>query len=596
MLVSTRNQGAFVVAGGVEYVIWAPERREVKVLVNPGKADERAVNLTPCGDGYFAALDSAGRTHDRYFYDLGDGKLLPDFTSRFQPEGIHGASMVVDPAKYVWHAKDWKRPAWRGQVIYELHIGTFSPEGTYSGAIPHLDHLRDTGVTCIEVMPVAEWAGRKNWGYDGVFLFAPAHAYGTPDEFRAFIDACHERGLAVILDVVYNHLGPQGNVAPMFSPYYFYRGKDTPWGQNFDLDEPHSPPVRALLKQNVAYWLDEFRLDGFRFDATQAIPDSSPVHLLAELSEMIHAKGGLVVAEDERNSTHVLDLSERKGWDFDAVWADDFHHAMRVSQSPSTERYYAAFKGSAEEIARTIDNGWLYCGDVANHKGVKRGTQCRHLPPEKFVYCISNHDQVGNRPFAERFHHAISPAAYRAVSAFFLLLPYTPMLFMGQEFSASTPFHFFTDYEGDLAKKMAGYRRKEFDRLGMHVPEEREKELPDPQSDEAFNLSKLNWDDLKTGEAQATLSLYKAALVLRRELHPSGNPGRRDWSVRAEGDVVVLTYRLPEREVQVQFAVKDGRDLPNSPGKVLFRSRPENFDSDAAQPETIVIEIPRGKT
>ena len=583
-------QGAIHHKSGVRYVVWALEHHQVTVRIHSTGGEERTLKLHPIGSGYFEGLDPAGEPGDLYTFDLDERRNVADFASRFQPKGVNGPSMVVSSADFAWQCRDWKRPAWKGQIIYELHLGTFSPEGTFLGAIPHLDHLRDLGVTAVEIMPVAERAGVRNWGYDGVFLFAPAHAYGTPDDFRTLIDACHERGLAVVLDVVFNHLGPQGNVAPFFSSAYFHSGSETPWGSNFDLDGPSSLPVRELLKQNIAYWLEEFRMDGFRFDATHAIPDRSGVHLLAEIAELVHRAGGFLIAEDERNAVEVIEEHEREGWDFDAAWADDFHHGVRVSQDPSHERYYQAFKGTAAEIAETIEHGWLYRGRPVPSKGIIRGTECRHLAPEKFVYCISNHDQTGNRPLADRFHHAITPEAYRAVSLFLCLLPYTPMLFMGQEWAATSPFHFFTDFEGELGRKMAGYRMLEFDRLGLKVPPERQSEIIDPQSEEAFQKSKLNWQEVGQEPHAGVLAFYREALALRKTLQVTGNSDRTQWRVRAVGDVVELTNLAPEREVDVLFAVKKASDLHLPEGKVLLSSRPLPTDADNDGPATVVLE------
>ena len=584
------RQGAFYDPSGVRYTVWALGRHHLSVRVNSGKSDERQLKLSPIGSGYFEAVDQGGRPGDLYTFDIDESRNVPDFTSRFQPEGVNGPSRVVDSKNFPWQCSDWQRPAWKGQIVYELHIGTFSPEGTFLGAIPHLDHLRDLGVTAVEIMPVAERAGTRNWGYDGVFLFAPTHSYGTPDDFRTFVDACHQRGLAVILDVVFNHLGPQGNASTFFTPAYFHTESDTPWGCNFDLDSRTSLPVRELLKQNIRYWLNEFRMDGFRFDATHAIPDQSRPHLLAEIATLVHQAGGFLIAEDERNAAEVLENAERDGWDCDAAWADDFHHGVRVSQDPSGERYYEAFQGTAAEIAETIEHGWLYRGRMYSPSGLNRGTECRHLAPEKFVYCISNHDQIGNRPFADRFHHAIPLEAYRAASLFFCLLPYTPMLFMGQEWAASTPFHFFTDFEGELGQKMGGYRLQEFERLGLEVPEGRQKDIPDPQAPAAFEHSKLKWQEVSEQPHANMLAFYRQALALRKDLHVGGQSDRNQWRVRARGDVVELTYLSPEREVDVFFAVKKASELPALDGKILLRSRsPENADAWDG-PETVVLE------
>ncbi len=585
--VDSLPQGAVVFSTGVRYTIWAPDHRQIWVTIN----ETRRHQLDPISPaGYFEVFDPEGRPGDLYTFELDEKVGIPDFASRFQPRGVSGPSMVIDPKAFTWRCQNWETPSWKGQIVYELHLGTFSRTGTFQGAIEHLEHLRELGVTCVEIMPVTERAGRWNWGYDGTFLFAPTHTYGTPGDFRTLIDACHEHGLSVMLDVVFNHLGPQGNVSSTFTAKYFHSESDTPWGRNFDLDGSSSVPVRALLKQNITYWLEEFRIDGFRFDATHAIPDRSEVHLLAELSALVHEHGGFLVAEDERNAVTVIEDESKKGWNFDAAWADDFHHDIRVSQDPSRDRYFEAFTGSASEIAETVEHGWLHRGRPIPPAGIARGTECRHVAPEKFVYCISNHDQIGNRPLADRFHHAISPTAYRAVSLFFCLLPYTPLLFMGQEWAASSPFHFFTDFEGELGIKMAEYRRKEFARLGLEVPKDRKNEVIDPQTEEAFAKSKLDWEELGREPYRSTFTFYKRALALRKELHLEGNPGRTRWRVQSAGDVVLLSYTLPGRVVDVIFAVKRARDLQMPAGKTLFCSSDAEMNLD--EPATVVIERP----
>lgn len=583
--------GAKVVDDGVAYSVWAPDHKVVRVEIVGADGLSRNLTLDPRDGGYAVGLDRKGTGGDLYFLDLGKGKKVPDFASRFQPKGIKGPSMVVDPRNFRWTDDEWATPGLKGQVIYELHIGTFTPEGTYSAAIERLSHIRDLGATAVEIMPLAERAGTRNWGYDGVFLFAPTWTYGTPDQLRAFVDAAHMQGLAVILDVVFNHLGPEGNVGPMLAEHYFHTENDTPWGQNFDLDGPHSCHVRAFLKSNIQYWMSDYHIDGFRMDATHAIPDRSPRHLLAELADLVHERGGFIIAEDERNEASILEASKAAGWGFDGVWADDFHHSARVSQTGADARYFEPFLGTADEIARTIHQGWLYCGEIVKTTGKARGTPCRHLSPEQFIYCISNHDQIGNRPLGDRLNHAINPESYRAASLFFCLLPYTPLLFMGQEWAAKTPFNFFTDFEGELGQKMAEYRLKEFERLGMAVSDHGK--LSDPQSLDTFLASKLNWAEVQEKSHKDTLKLYSEALALRANLFPLGNPSRDSWKVESKGDVVILNYWLEPRNISVQFALKNSQDLGGLRGRVLKRSS-DRSDAELraeAHAETVVLEI-----
>ncbi len=446
---------------GVTYRVWALGHQEVIAHLEKPDGKKEALHLERSKEpGYFIGVDPKGGAGDLYKFSIDGSAPIPDFVSHYQPRGAFGPSMVMNAQVYTWQSRDWRRPAWNGQVIYECHLGTFTPKGTFQSAIEKIDYLVSLGITALEIMPVAEWAGERNWGYDGTFLFAPSHAYGAPDDFRALVDACHARGLAVILDVVFNHLGPEGNFSHQYSPYFFHEGKDNPWGQNFNLDGPNSGPVRALLRQNIRYWLEEFRIDGFRMDATHAVHDPSPIHLLSEVAAIVHEQGGFIIAEDDRNSRHILDSHEKKGWNFDAVWSDDFHHATRVSQTGEQQYFLSMFQGSIEEIARILQRGWGYSGEYCAFYQGPRGTPADDFPPQSFVFCISNHDQVGNRFQGKRFHEGISAASYRALSLFLCLVPYTPLLFMGQEWGARSPFDYFTNASEELGSKIIEGRKR----------------------------------------------------------------------------------------------------------------------------------------
>jgi maltooligosyltrehalose trehalohydrolase len=574
---------------GVIHRVWAFCRKMVTAHIEKPDGRKYTLELQPAPEGYFLGLDRQGAPGDLYAYSLDGGPPVPDFASHYQPRGVNGPSMIVDAAAFPWQAANWKRPAFNGQVIYECHVGTLTKKGTYLAAIETLDHLVALGVTALEVMPVADWAGRRGWGYDGVLLFAPYHGYGTPDEFRALIDACHQRGLAVILDIVFNHLGPEGNFSHQYSDYFFHEGQDNPWGQNFNLHGENSAAVRAMLLHNVRYWLDEFRIDGFRMDATHTVHDPSDVHLLAEAAGIVHSRGGFILAEDDRNTRSVLDPREKNGWHFDGLWSDDFHHVMRVSQTGDQRYFYCMFKGSTDEVVQTLQQGWLYTGQVSPFHQKPRGTDAGDFPPQCFVYCISNHDQVGNRLLGDRFHQVISPAAYRAVSLFLCLVPATPMLFMGQEWGASTPFHYFTDMPKEIGQAIRDGRRREF----LHTRFATEKdidEMADPQAEETFKRSKLDWSELEQPGHRHILDLYRAGLKLRRELFGATNPPRDRWSVRAEGRAVIIRYELAGRVVSVYHHLAGASRLPD--GKIILRSNAPEFGggSDPNEPETLVME------
>lgn len=526
-------QGADLVSEGVRYRVWARDVRQVEALVWTGDEAPRTVPLALDASGYYHGLDHHGQAGDLYKYRLNGANEYPDPASRYQPEGVLGRSMVIDPRQFQWHDFEWNGLHPRDLAIYELHTGTFTPEGTFLAAIDRLPHVRELGATAIEIMPVADFAGERNWGYDGVAIYAPAHSYGHPDDLRALVDAAHELGLAVILDVVYNHLGPDGNYLGSYAPGYIDEARKTPWGGALRFDDPNYRPLRALFLSNPLYWRDEFHIDGFRLDATHAILDESPRHILEEITTAIHEHGGFAIAEDSRNESRVILPVEENGLGFDAVWADDFHHAVRVSNTREAEGYLGDFSGSMEEIVETLRNGWFYRGQYSKNKGGRRGSEARHIPPRKFVHCISNHDQCGNRALGERLNHSITREAYLAASALLCLTPYTPMLFMGQEWAASTPFIFFTDHNEELGRLITQGRRDEFkDFAAFHSEESRER-IPDPQDPKSFLDSKLVWDELADQKKSMTLELYRKCLALRR-LEPAFRPASREtWYAEA---------------------------------------------------------------
>ena len=484
-------------------------------------------------DGYFSGIDRYGSPNDCYLYRFG-GKEWPDPASRFNPKGVHGPAMVLSPNQYVWHDREWQTPSPANLVIYELHIGTFTKEGTFRATIDRLTHICDLGVNAIEIMPLADFAGTRNWGYDGVSLYAPARCYGVPDDLRMLVDAAHAHGIAVILDVVYNHFGPSGNYLSAYSRSYFNEHEKTAWG---DAISYQLEPVRRFLRENPAYWRREFHIDGFRLDATHAIPDSSQPHILAEISESIHALGGFVIAEDERREESLLQPTEEGGLGMDACWADDFHHVIRVMLTGEREGYYKRYRGTAEELCTTLINGWLWDGQ----------DNCREPPkkhrPDRFVFCISNHDQVGNNPFGRRLNHFVSPAAYRAASALLCLAPYTPLIFMGQEWAATSPFQFFTDHDGDLGLKIREGRRREFRDFKAFSDPTIRATIPDPQAIETFQASKLNWSEPASTSHASVLHLYRDCLDLRRKLLISPDRKPLTWeAIRFSDHQIVLRF------------------------------------------------------
>ena len=527
---------------GVSYRVWAPDHERAAVCIQSQDAAERRLELHSQENGYFEAIDENGRAGDLYSFEFEEGKRLPDPFSRFQPKGVHGPSECIDPQTYSWQTDTWRRPRWHGQSIYELHVGAFTEDGTFRSAIARLEHIVELGADAIEIMPVADFAGDRNWGYDGVALYAPARCYGRPDDFRALVDAAHQRGLAVILDVVYNHLGPAGNYLTQFAKNYFHPTRATPWGTSFNIDAPHSRPVREFFIENAAYWLDEFKIDGLRLDATHAIEDQSERHLLAEIVESVHARGGFVIGEDERNSLELLSFGEGQGQGIDAVWSDDFHHQVRVALTGVRESYFGSYSGTTDELAMTLSRGWFYTGQPFPFwSGRLRGGDSTHLPPSAFVYCIENHDQVGNRALGERLEHLIDPALFRAASMLLCLSPYVPLLFMGQEWAASSPFQFFTDHEEELGKAISEGRKKEFAKAGLNGSI-RPEDIPDPQDLVTFVRSKLDWREVLEPPHRLVFALYRECLRVRKLYINRLTADRKSWSVTVVEPAVVMRF------------------------------------------------------
>ncbi len=537
--------GAHVEGGGVRFSCFTDAKTCAVRLLAPGGVELARHDLAKLDDGYFSALVEGVRDGALYEF-LVDGQRLPDPYARVLPEGVHGPAAVVAP-------RTPPRPNSRllplaQQVIYELHVGTFIVE--------RLPELATLGVTTIELMPIASFAGSRGWGYDGVALYAPHPAYGSPDELAYLIDQAHALGLNVWLDVVYNHFGPSGNYLSAYSKRYFHPDLHNAWGQapNFEL-----PAMRDLVLDNVRYWLTEFGFDGLRLDATHALLDRSERHILAEIAEVAHActPRRVVVAEDERNEADLV-----TGIGLDGVWADDFHHQVRVTLTRERDGYYSAYEPSVAGIARAIEQGWLYIGQKNPLSGAPRGTPATELRAEQLIYCLQNHDQVGNRAMGDRLSASISPEAYRAVSLLLLFLPMTPMLFMGQEWGARTPFAYFTDHDAELGKLVSEGRRREFAGFSHFKDEHARAKIPDPQALSTFESSRLDWTERATEEAHRTLTLYTQALELRRSDPVLSASGRAGLSARAIDDVLCVERRLgAERRVLLVNFGRANREL-----------------------------------
>jgi maltooligosyltrehalose trehalohydrolase len=538
--------GAWIEGGGVRFRVWAPERRRVELIVD----DHEPRLLTKDADGTHSGFVAGLSAGARYRCRLDGQGTFPDPVSRFQPEGVHGPSEIVDAATYPWSDAGWRGRPLEDLIVYELHVGTFTPGGTFAAAAEKLDALRDLGATAIELMPVADFPGARNWGYDGVSLFAPARCYGRPDDLRRLVDRAHGLGLAVLLDVVYNHFGPDGAYQGAFSPQYFTRRHSTPWGQAINLDGPGNEHVRDYFVENALHWIHEYHLDGLRLDATHALFDDSDRPFLAELSARVHAatpgREVSLIAEDHRNLARMVRAEADGGWGLDAQWSDDFHHQMRRRLTGDRDAYFSDFSDSLAEMAETIRDGWFYKGQHSAYYGSPRGSDPRGLAPSRFVFFLQNHDQVGNRAAGERLHHQVDLATYRAASVALLASPEMPLLFMGQEWAASAPFLFFTDHHEELGRRVTEGRRREFKRFAAFADAAARERIPDPQAEETFRRSHLDWSEIGRPPHAGTRRLYQALLRLRREDPLLRRPRWRGFTVRADGDDALALVRRSE--------------------------------------------------
>jgi malto-oligosyltrehalose trehalohydrolase len=498
-----RAFGAELSATGVRFRLWAPASSSVVL-----RLDRDRLAMEAQSEGWFELFVAGARAGGRYCYEI-EEMCVPDPASRFQPDGVHSPSEIVDAGAYRWRRPEWSGRPWHETVLYELHVGTFTETGTFRAVIERLDGLRDLGVNAIELMPVAQAAGNRGWGYDGVFPFAPSGAYGRPDDLRALIDAAHARGIAVFLDVVYNHFGPEGNYLHRYAPEFFTDRHHTPWGKAINFDGPQSETVRRFFVENALYWLEEFRFDGLRLDAVHEVRDDSERHILVEIAESVRdeipaERNVHLILENDDNAARFLGKPHGKPL-YDAQWNDDAHHAAHVALSGEHWGYYRDYRDPVRELARALTEGFVYQGELSEHRGGKpRGEKSAHLSPTSFVDFLQNHDQVGNRALGERLTMLAPWHAVRAAASIFLLAPSIPMLFMGEEWGASTPFLFFCDFSGDLARAVTEGRGSEFPGG------------PDPNDPATFERSKLPWDEVAGPTHREILAFYRDALAARR--------------------------------------------------------------------------------
>jgi maltooligosyltrehalose trehalohydrolase len=523
--------------GTVSVRVWAPACRRVDFAIDGGAIHplERETG------GFFRGIFSGPIPGTRYWYRLDGDRLRPDPVSRYQPDGPHGPSAIVDASRFPWTDGAWGGIDPQGQVLYEIHVGTFTPAGTWTAAAAEIDALADLGVTTIEMMPVADFAGRFGWGYDGVNLYAPTRLYGTPDDLRAFVDRAHAAGLGVILDVVYNHLGPDGNYLSEFSADYFTDRYTNDWGRAINFEGP--PAARAFFVENAGYWIDEFHFDGLRLDATQDIKDSSSPHVIAAISQQAREAGRgkriYLIAENEPQDTNLVRPRSEGGCGLDALWNDDYHHSVVVALTGRREAYYTDYTGSVQEFISCAKYGYLYQGQFYTWQGQTRGSPGLDLPPHAFVAYMENHDQVANSAFGPRLHGISSPARHRALTALTLLGPATPLLFQGQEFDSSAPFLYFADHRDDLRESIRKGRREFLEQFPSLADPDVAGALPSPVDEATFQKCKLN---LSERETHATAYVFHRDLLrLRRADAVIARPRRVDGAVIAP-EAFVLRY------------------------------------------------------
>ena len=548
--------GATLKSGGCEFRVWAPKAKQVTLqLVGAGE-----YTMEPESGGYFR-YSAPAKAGDKYFYQVDGQKPVPDPVSRYLPEGVHGPTAIIDPNEFRWSDESWRGLDLLEYIIYELHVGTFTPQGTFEAVIEKLEYLKySLGVRVIEVMPVAAFPGERNWGYDGVSPYAVQHSYGGPDGLKRLVDAAHAAGIAVVLDVVYNHLGNEGNYLRMFGPYFTDRHR-TPWGEAINYDGPGSEGVRSYFVQNALYWIREYHFDGLRLDAVQNIYDESKPHILAEIQGNVQklspelGRRVCVIGETDENDARLVRSPSRGGYGFSALWSDDFHHSVHAFLTGERQGYYQDF-GKPQQMVRALNEGFVFQGEYFNYWKRPRGTLATDVPLPANVICLQNHDQVGNRAFGERLTQLTSRGQRKLAAALLLLAPHTPLLFMGDEYDETNPFQFFTSYgDPELGRLVSKGRKEEFKDFGWQ-------EIPDPQDPATFERSRLNWS-LAT-QANEMLRWYRALLELRRR---SVLRAERTCHAWLENSDKTLLMQVPKENPQLLVVADfESREEPERPG------------------------------
>jgi maltooligosyltrehalose trehalohydrolase len=560
--------GANVSEGGVHFRVWAPKASSVSLVII-GEKEPFAMNAE--GRGYFSTFVQGLEPGRRYCYLLNEDRPRPDPVSRFQPEGVHGPSEVIDPSQFKWGDQDWRGIPLEEMILYEIHTGTFTKEGTFEAIIPFIDYIKnDLGITAIELMPVGQFPGERNWGYDGVYLYAPQNSYGGPMGLKHLINACHRKGLAVILDVVYNHLGPEGNYLGNYGPYFTDRYK-TPWGAAINFDGPESDEVRQFITDNALYWVTEYHIDGLRIDAVHGIFDFSARHILFDIRETVHRQAKrlnrpiAMIAESDLNDVRVIDPPKSGGYGFNAQWNDDFHHCLHTLLTGERNGYYQDF-GDFNQLAKALRKGFVYSGQYSPYRKRRHGSSSSHISPSKFFIFSQNHDQVGNRAKGDRLSTLVSFEALKLVAGMVLLSPNIPLLFMGEEYAEEAPFQYFVSHSDQaLIEAVRKGRSEEFTAFQWSG------EIPDPQDEVTFLRSKINLDLRHEGKNQTLLQFYETLITLRKELYTLSSPDKKGVQIEGFGrekvilikweggqDRVIGLFNFNDKPIKIEIAVEKG--------------------------------------
>jgi maltooligosyltrehalose trehalohydrolase len=564
----TLDLGANVSEGGVHFRVWAPKTSSVSLVIM-GEKEPFPMNAE--GRGYFSTFVQGLEPGRRYCYLLNEDRPRPDPVSRFQPEGVHGPSEVIDPSQFKWEDQDWRGIPLEEMILYEIHTGTFTKEGTFEAIIPFIDYIKnDLGITAIELMPVGQFPGERNWGYDGVYLYAPQNSYGGPMGLKHLINACHRKGLAVILDVVYNHLGPEGNYLGNYGPYFTDRYK-TPWGAAINFDGPESDEVRQFITDNALYWVTEYHIDGLRIDAVHGIFDFSARHILFDIREAVHRQARrlnrpiAMIAESDLNDVRVIDPPKNGGYGFNAQWNDDFHHCLHTLLTGERNGYYQDF-GDFNQLAKALRKGFVYSGQYSPYRKRRHGSSSSHISPSKFFIFSQNHDQVGNRAKGDRLSTLVSFEALKLAAGMVLLSPNIPLLFMGEEYAEEAPFQYFVSHSDQaLIEAVRKGRSEEFTAFQWSG------EIPDPQDEVTFLRSKINLDLRQEGKNQTLLQFYETLITLRKELYPLSSPDKKGVQIEGFGrekvivikweggqDRVIGLFNFNDKPIKIEIAVEKG--------------------------------------